>query len=33
MSKKSNRFLLEVLERAVHIVLEHRSEYPSLRAI
>jgi len=32
MSKKSNRFSPEVRERAVRMVLEHRSEYPSLWA-
>jgi transposase len=29
MNKKSNRFSPEMLERAVHIVQEHRSEYQS----
>jgi transposase len=32
MNKKSNRFSSEVRERAVRMVLEHRSEYPSLWA-
>jgi transposase len=32
MSKKSNQFSPEVRERAVRMVREHRSEYPSLRA-
>jgi transposase len=32
MSKKSNLFSPEVLERAVRMVLEHRGEYPSLWA-
>ena len=31
-SKKSNRFSPEVRERAVRMVQEHRSEYPSLWA-
>jgi transposase-like protein len=30
MSKKSNQFSPEVRERAVRMVREHRSEYPSL---
>jgi len=29
MSKKSNQFSPEVRERAVHVLREHRSEYPS----
>ena len=32
MSKKSNQFSPEVRERAVRMVREHRSEYPSLWA-
>jgi transposase len=32
MSKKSNRFLPEVHDRAVRMVREHRGEYPSLWA-
>ena len=28
--KKSNKFSLEVRERAVRMVQEHRSDYPSL---
>lgn len=32
MSKKSNRFSSEVHDRAVRMVLEHRGEYPCLRA-
>ena len=32
MNKKSNRFSLEVAERAVRMVQEHRGEYPSLWA-
>src|SRR5574343_1884513 len=31
-SKKSNRFSLEVRQRAVRMVQEHRAEYPSLWA-
>jgi transposase-like protein len=31
-SKKSNRFSPEVRERAVRMVQEHRSDYPSLWA-
>ena len=30
--KKSNKFSLEVRERAVRLVQEHRGEYPSLWA-
>ncbi len=30
---KSNTFFSEVRERAVRMVLEHRSEYSSLRAV
>ena len=30
--KKSNKFSPEVRERAVRMVLEHRGEYPSMRA-
>ena len=32
MNKRSNRFSPEVRERAVRMVLEHRSDYPSLWA-
>ena len=32
MNKRSNRFSPEVRERAVHLVQEHRGEYPSLWA-
>jgi transposase-like protein len=32
MSKKSDRFSPEVRERAVHMVQDHRGEYPSLWA-
>ena len=32
MSKKSNRLSLEVRERAVRMVQDHRGEYPSLWA-
>ena len=32
MSKKSNCFSPELRERAVHMVLEHRGEYPPLWA-
>jgi transposase-like protein len=31
-TKKSNRFSLEIRERAVRMVQEHRAEYPSLWA-
>ena len=31
--KKSNKFSPEVRERAVRMVLEHRSDYPSLWAV
>ncbi|MDZ4099916.1 MAG: hypothetical protein U1E13_14650 [Methylophilaceae bacterium] len=32
MNKKSNKFSPEVRERAVRMLQEHRSEYPSLWA-